>query len=183
MLVPIGASAQDDPRVVLETTLGSIVIELDSGRAPITVGNFLKYVDAGFYDGMIFHRIVRDVLIQTGLVTAALETRQPVLPPIRNEANNRLRNLRGSVAMARLQDPHSAEVQFFINVNDNRELDYERSTRRGWGYAVFGYVEQGMDIVDRIAGGRTTRWGTLDDFPEDPVVIYAVFRMPDEPSR
>jgi cyclophilin family peptidyl-prolyl cis-trans isomerase len=177
---PAAVSAQEEPRVVLETTLGSIVIDLDSSRAPITVDNFLKYIDAGIYDGVLFHRVVRNALIQTGLITTAFEIRHPILPPIRNEADNRASNLRGTVAMARLAEPHSAEVQFFINVRDNTQLDHQGRTDREWGYAVFGFVREGMDVVDRIAEGRTTRRGDFEDFPEDPVVIYAAYRLPME---
>jgi cyclophilin family peptidyl-prolyl cis-trans isomerase len=176
------APAQDStPIVVIETSLGNIVLELDPRRAPNTVANFLAYVGVGFYDGLIFHRVIPDALVQTGLATAALQARHPVFAPIQSEADNRLRNRRGTIAMARTDDPHSAEAQFFINVEDNRDFDFRGRNRRGWGYTVFGRVVSGLDVVDAIASGRTRRRGSFRDFPTDPVVIYAAYEVDERP--
>jgi cyclophilin family peptidyl-prolyl cis-trans isomerase len=156
--------------VRLATSLGAIVIELDAARAPETVANFLAYVRAGHYDGTVFHRVIRGFMIQGGGFTAALE-RKPTRAPIQNEADNGLRNLAGTVAMARTSDPHSASAQFFINTVDNAGLDHSAKTARGWGYAVFGRVVEGMDVVRRIEGVATGRQGPMADVPNTPVVI------------
>ena len=160
----------DTPRVRLATSLGAIVIELDAARAPETVANFLAYVRAGHYDGTVFHRVIRGFMIQGGGFTAALE-RKPTRAPIQNEADNGLRNLAGTVAMARTSDPHSASAQFFINTVDNAGLDHSAKTMRGWGYAVFSRVVEGMDVVRRIEAVATGRRGPMGDVPNTPVVI------------
>ncbi len=168
--------AQDsNPIVVLQTSLGDVRIELFPARAPLSVENFLALVRAGYYDGMFFHRIVNDVVIQTGLLGMDGQPHGLDAEAIRNEARNRLRNRRGAVAMAREEDPHSATTEFFINVKDNRAFDYRSSARREWGYAVFGHVVEGMDVVDRIARIRTRQVGPFPQFPSEPVVIYRAY--------
>jgi len=158
------------PRVALETSLGTIVLELDPGKAPKTVENFLGYVRKGQYDGTIFHRVIRNFMVQGGGFDADMN-QKPVGAPIQNEATNGLKNLRGTIAMARTMDPHSATAQFFINTVDNRPLDYAAQTTEGWGYAVFGKVVEGMEVVDAIEGVRTGQHGRFSDVPVDPVVI------------
>ncbi len=139
-----------NPKVNLQTNKGLIVIELYPDQAPQSVANFLAYVDAGFYDGTIFHRVIPDFMIQGGGFTADLEKKE-TRAPIPNEADNGLKNERGTLAMARTNDPHSATAQFFINHKDNAFLDHSGKNTRGWGYAVFGRVTDGMSVVDAIA--------------------------------
>lgn len=150
-------------RVKLETTEGNIVLELDITRAPLSVLNFMKYAQSGFYDGTIFHRVIENFMIQGGGFTQEMTRKQPNAP-ILNEANNGLKNVRGTIAMARTNDPHSATAQFFINVTDNPFLDHNAKTPRGWGYAVFGRVIKGMNVVDKI---RKQRTGPNGPFPRD----------------
>ncbi len=157
-------------RVALETSKGRIVIELDTAKAPQTAGSFLANVRDGFYDGTIFHRVIPRFMIQGGGFTEDLALK-PTTKTLFNEAANGLKNVRGSVAMARKPDPHSASVQFFINLVDNVSLDHTAKTDRGWGYAVFGRVVEGMDVVDAIARVRTGRRGPMGDVPIEPVVI------------
>jgi peptidyl-prolyl cis-trans isomerase B (cyclophilin B) len=159
-----------DPVVKLSTSLGDIVLRLDSRKAPITTANFLEYVKSGHYDGTVFHRVIPGFMIQGGGLTPdmrELKTRKP----IPNEASNGLRNVKYSIAMARTSDPHSATSQFFINVKDNAMLDYKNQSPSGWGYAVFGKVIRGQDVVEKIVGVRTGRRGPHDDVPLQPVVI------------
>jgi peptidyl-prolyl cis-trans isomerase B (cyclophilin B) len=171
----VGAVQDSNPIVVLETSLGDIRIELRPDRAPLSVENFLALVRVGHYDEMFFHRVVNDVVIQAGLLGMDGKPRGLDVEPIRNEARNRLRNRRGAVAMAREEDPHSASTEFFINVNDNRELDFRSTARREWGYAVFGEVVDGMDVVDEIARIRTREVGPFPQFPSEPVAIYRAY--------
>ena len=159
------------PHVVLQTNMGNIVMELDRESAPNTVDNIIEHVENGFYDGLIFHRVIAGFMIQTGSFTAELRERQSPRPALRNEANNGLKNVRGSVAMARTTDPHSATAGFYINLVDNRGLDFTSATPRGWGYAVFGRVIEGMDVVDAIAQLQTGMQGDLNDVPLRPVII------------
>lgn len=160
------------PQVSLETSAGTIVVELDTGQAPKTVDNFLHYVGDGFYDGTIFHRVIDNFMIQGGGFDQNFQPKA-TRPPVPNEARNGLKNVRGTLAMARTSDPHSATAQFFINVKDNPSLDYPKPD--GWGYAVFGKVVEGMDVVDKIrqvptgAGGPGNRFQNV---PQTPVVIY-----------
>jgi cyclophilin family peptidyl-prolyl cis-trans isomerase len=164
------------PRVELNTSMGIIVLELYADRAPQTTANFLAYVDAGFYDDTIFHRVIPKFMIQGGGFTRQMRqktTRQP----IPNEAENRLKNERGTVAMARTPDPHSATSQFFINTVDNDFLNFRGKDPRGWGYAVFGRVAQGMDIVEAIAGVKTGVSKGHRDVPLKPVVIVTARRL------
>ena len=159
--------AMNGPVVVLETSLGDIRIALDEAKAPVSVKNFLTYVRAGHYDGTIFHRVIPNFMIQAGGMDASM-TEKATRPPIKNEAANKLRNDRGTVAMARTADPNSATAQFFINVKNNAALDYGVG---GAGYAVFGNVVGGMDVVDRIVAVPTTSKGPHQNVPIAPVLI------------
>lgn len=164
------------PRVELNTSMGIIVLELYPDRAPQTTANFLAYVDAGFYDGTIFHRVIPKFMIQGGGFTRKMR-QKPTRQPIPNEAENRIKNERGTVAMARTPDPHSATSQFFINTVDNDFLNFRGKDARGWGYAVFGRVAQGMDTVDAISGVRTGGSQGHRDVPLQPVVIVTARRL------
>ncbi len=159
-----------NPQVVMTTNLGAITIELYAEKAPKTVGNFLKYVQKGFYNGTIFHRVISNFMIQGGGFTTDFQ-RKPTDAAIMNEANNGLKNVKGSIAMARLGDPHSATAQFFINVKDNDFLDHRSPTPRGWGYAVFGKVVKGMDVVEKI---RTVPTGSKGPFRQDTPLTTVV---------
>lgn len=158
------------PRVRLETTLGIIVLELDSQAAPKTVENFLAYVGDGFYDGTIFHRVIKKFMIQGGGLTVDMK-KKATMKPIENEADNTLKNLRGTIAMARTNDPHSATSQFFINAVDNSFLNHKAKTAQGWGYCVFGKVAEGMEVVDAIEKVSTTNKNGRQDVPVEPVII------------
>ena len=160
-------AAKTYPRVSLETSKGKIVIEVYPDKAPLTVANFLQYVKSGFYDGVIFHRVIPDFMVQTGGFTPAME-QKPTKGQVKNESDNGLRNERGTLAMARLSAPHTASSQFFINLKDNRSLDH---SPRGWGYTVFGKVVEGMEVVDSVATVRTTTKGPHGDVPVEPVII------------
>ena len=164
------SAAQEAPRVRLETTMGNIVLALDAQQAPQTVENFLAYVNSGFYDGTIFHRVIGNFMIQGGGYTADMSRKQ-TRPPVKNEADNGLKNSRGSIAMARTQDPHSASAQFFINVEDNATLDHTAPNERGWGYAVFGHVAEGMDVVDKIRAQATGVKAGFRDVPKKTITI------------
>jgi peptidyl-prolyl cis-trans isomerase B (cyclophilin B) len=159
------------PTVVLETSEGEITLELNPAEAPKTVENFLSYVDSGHYDGTIFHRVIRNFMIQGGGMDARMNERDTG-DPIQNEADNGLKNERGAIAMARTSDPHSATAQFFINaVDTNSFLDHTSKTSSGWGYCVFGRVTDGFDVVDKIRNVATGRRGMHQDVPLEPVVI------------
>ena len=158
------------PRVKLQTSQGDILIELDAEKAPKTVENFLTYVKEGFYDGTIFHRVINNFMIQGGGFEPGMK-QKPTHAPIDNEANNGLKNDRYTVAMARTADPHSATAQFFINVADNDVLNFTSPTPNGWGYAVFGKVVEGTDVVDRIKAVKTGNKGFHQDVPVEDVVI------------
>jgi peptidyl-prolyl cis-trans isomerase B (cyclophilin B) len=164
------SAAEQAPRVRLETTMGNIVLALDAQQAPQTVENFLAYVNSGFYDGTIFHRVIGNFMIQGGGYTADMSRKQ-TRPPVKNEADNGLKNSRGSIAMARTQDPHSASAQFFINVEDNAALDHTAPNERGWGYAVFGHVAEGMDVVDKIRAQATGVKAGFRDVPKKTITI------------
>lgn len=161
---------ETNPRVTLATSMGDISIELDAAKAPVTAKNFLAYVESGHFDGTIFHRVIPDFMIQGGGFDCDM-AQKASSTPITNEADNGLRNERGTLAMARTSDPHSASCQFFINLKDNRFLDHTAKTPQGWGYAVFGRVLEGMDVVDAIAQVKTGRSGPHSDVPVEPVVI------------
>ena len=169
-------AAQSNPKVVLDTSKGKIVLELFADKAPETVKNFLAYVDAKFYNDTIFHRVIPNFMIQGGGFTSEMK-QKPTKDPIKNEADNRLRNQRGTIAMARTSDPHSATAQFFINSIDNDFLDYKSKTPQGWGYAVFGRVIEGMDMVDAISKVKTKTRGMYRDVPAEPVVIKSAKRL------
>jgi peptidyl-prolyl cis-trans isomerase B (cyclophilin B) len=158
------------PRVALETSKGRIVVELYPDKAPKTVANFLQYVKSGHYNGVIFHRVIDGFMIQTGGFTSDM-TQKSTQPPIPNEADNGLRNDRGTLAMARTADPNSASAQFFINTVNNDSLNHRGKTPQGWGYTVFGKVVEGMDVVDQIAKVRTGNKGGHQNVPVEPVVI------------
>jgi peptidyl-prolyl cis-trans isomerase B (cyclophilin B) len=157
-------------QVLLKTNKGDITLTLDAAKAPKTVANFLEYVKSGHYDGTIFHRVIDNFMIQGGGMTAGMKQKS-TLNEIENEANNGLKNVRGSVAMARTSEPHSATAQFFINVNDNDFLNHSAPTPQGWGYAVFGAVSAGMDVVDKIRQLPTGNSGFHQDVPKDDVTI------------
>ena len=168
------AAAAGNPTAVLHTSKGDIQLELFAEQAPATVENFINYAKSGFYDGTIFHRVISHFMIQGGGFTSDME-KKTTGEPIANEANNGLSNTRGTIAMARTNDPHSATSQFFINVQDNMNLDYTgQPGPAGWGYAVFGRVTGGMDVVDDIRFVETTRAGPYSDVPAEPVVIESV---------
>lgn len=156
--------------IKLHTNYGVITLKLDAEKAPETVANFEQYVKAGHYDNTIFHRVIDGFMIQGGGFTADMEQKKTGTP-IKNEANNGLTNKRGSIAMARTMDPHSATAQFFINVKDNNFLDHTAPTPQGWGYTVFGEVTEGMDVIDKIRVVKTTSKAGHQDVPAEDVVI------------
>ena len=157
-------------KVLLKTNKGDITLALDSAKAPKSVENFLQYVKSGHYDDTIFHRVINNFMIQGGGMTAGMK-QKPTGAEIENEANNGLKNELGTVAMARTSDPHSATAQFFINVNDNEFLNHTAQNAQGWGYAVFGKVTEGMDVVDTIRKVKTGNSGFHQDVPAEDVVI------------
>lgn len=184
LLLISSVNAADDitkKQVKLETSLGDITLELDLTRAPITVLNFLKYVRSGHYDGTIFHRVMKGFMIQGGGFTPKFVRKEPDAT-IKNEATNGLENVRGSIAMARTSDPHSASTQFFINVVDNSFLNHTGKNPRGWGYAVFGHVIKGMNVVDKIRNVPTGPAGPFpSDVPVKTVVIHKATIIGEKP--
>lgn len=187
VLLSAGLSAQAEslePKVVLVTNLGEIVLELDPHRAPKTVENFLTYVREGHYDGTIFHRVIDGFVIQGGGLTPDFREK-PTRAPIPNEANNGLSNRRGTIAMARTREPHSARAQFFINVVDNPRLDFvSDQSGHTWGYAVFGKVIKGMDVVDQIRKIPTGPGGPFaSDVPQTPVIIERAYELTAESAE
>jgi peptidyl-prolyl cis-trans isomerase B (cyclophilin B) len=169
------SESQANPTVVMKTSLGEITLELWPGEAPVTVENFLGYVDSGHYDGTIFHRVIESFMIQGGGFTPEMK-QKPTGDPIRNEAKTNVGNARGTIAMARTSVIDSATAQFFINVKDNDFLDHADETDEGFGYCVFGKVTGGMDVVDKIKAVETTTCGIHDDVPAEAVVIESVKR-------
>jgi cyclophilin family peptidyl-prolyl cis-trans isomerase len=165
---------QASPRVVLKTALGDITLELDRAKAPATTENFLSYVSSGHFNGTVFHRVIPGFMIQGGGFTEDMR-QKPTATPVVNEADNGLKNDRGTIATARTSDPHSASSQFFINLKDNNFLNHTAKTSQGWGYAVFGKVVDGMDVVDIIAQVKTGAHGPHRDVPGDPIVITEAF--------
>lgn len=157
----------------LTTSMGEIVLELDADKAPKTVQNFIDYVNAGHYEGTIFHRVINDFMVQGGGLDADMST-LPTPNTVENEADNGLGNLEGTVAMARTPDPHSASAQFFINTTDNAFLNHRDKTDDGWGYCVFGKVVDGMDIVEKIEDTATTNRAGYQDVPEEVILIEKV---------
>ena len=170
-----GEEANTNPHVILETSKGSIVVELFEAEAPKTVENFLAYVDAGFYDGTIFHRVIPGFMVQGGGFTADMK-KKSTRPAIENEADNGKKNARGTLAMARTNDPHSATAQFFINSVDNAFLDHSAKNAQGWGYAVFGKVVEGMDVIDAISSMPTGVQSGMRDVPKETVSIVKATR-------
>ncbi|MDJ0881560.1 MAG: peptidylprolyl isomerase [Gammaproteobacteria bacterium] len=161
----------NNPIVVLETTMGTITIELDAKNAPNTTENFLAYVEDGYFTDTTFHRVIPNFMIQGGGITADMKDKPSSRAPIQNEANNGLKNDRGTLAMARTSDPHSATSQFFINHKDNDFLNFKSESMQGWGYAVFGKVTDGMDVVDAIAAVKTGNKGGHQDVPLETITI------------
>jgi len=159
--------------VVVTTTMGTITVVLFGKEAPISTKNFLAYVDSGFYSGLTFHRVMSGFMIQGGGFLKNMTRRQPILPPIKNESDNGLKNARGTLAMARTMDPNSATSQFYINLVDNDALDF---TIRNVGYAVFGKVIKGMDVVDKIAQVKTTTVNNNQNVPVEPIIILSAKR-------
>ena len=156
--------------VVLHTTFGVIKLNLFADKAPLTVANFLSYVEDGFYDNTLFHRVIDGFMIQTGGFSAGMDEKQSK-DSIKNEANNGLSNKKGTIGMARTMEPHSASAQFFINVADNTFLDFKNESTQGWGYCVFGEVVEGMDVVKRITSVKTGSYGYHQDVPTEEVLI------------
>ena len=167
-----------NPRVLIETSKGNITVEVFPAQAPQSAGNFLNYVKTGFYDGLVFHRVIPGFMIQGGGMMPDM-SEKPNGAPILNEADNGLKNLRGTLAMARTGDPHSASSQFFINVKDNAFLNHRGQTPQGWGYAVFGQVVDGMDVVDAIVAVPRGNRGPHGDVPLEPVVMKRVSVLPE----
>mgnify|MGYP000477494743 CR=1 FL=1 len=166
----------ENPIVLLETTSGDILIELYPDKAPETVKNFLQYVDDGFYNNTIFHRVIPGFMIQGGGMGARMDEKE-TREPIKNEADNGVKNERGTIAMARTMEPHSASAQFFINLVDNDFLNFSEPTINGWGYCVFGKVTDGMDVVDKIAKVKTKTVGIHENVPADLVMITSASRF------
>jgi len=164
-----------NPVVVMETSQGTVEMEIFADKAPLSAANFLKYVDTKFYDGLIFHRVINNFMIQGGGMTPKMEEKK-TNPPIKNEANNKLSNDIGTIAMARTNEPHSATSQFFINIASNSSLNHSSETPSGWGYAVFGKVTQGMDVVNRIKMVKTGNLSGHQDVPMDAVEIKSIKR-------
>ena len=160
-------------KVKLNTSMGDIVLELDESKAPKTVENFLSYVRSGHYDATIFHRVIDDFMIQGGGLDRDMKSK-PTRGSIQNEADNGLKNVKGSIAMARTPEPHSASAQFFINTTDNAFLDFRNKTEDGWGYCVFGMVVEGMNVVEDIEEVKTTRLKGFQDVPVEVILISRV---------
>jgi peptidyl-prolyl cis-trans isomerase B (cyclophilin B) len=165
-----------NPQIDLNTTAGVIRIELDADKAPLSTANFLAYVDAGHYDGTIFHRVIKGFMVQGGGMAPGMK-QKPTRAEIQNEANNGLKNEKYTLAMARTNAPHSATAQFFINTVSNDFLNHRSESPQGWGYAVFGRVVAGTEIVDQIEKVRTGRTGGHDDVPVEDVVITQAVRV------
>lgn len=185
VLVSIGTAgygAASNPQVSLATNMGEIIIELLPEAAPKTVDNFLNYVNSGFYEGTIFHRVIKTFMIQGGGFTANMSEKKTE-PPVLNEANNGLKNLRGTVAMARTSDPHSATAQFFINTVNNDFLNYRSKSVEGWGYCVFGKVIKGQDVVDAIAAAQVAMKEGMADVPIKPMIITKAVLVGKETKR
>ena len=175
LIISTGVFAAGNPAVLMKTSMGDIEIELYKDKAPLTVANFLMYVDKGFYNGTIFHRVIGNFMIQGGGFTPGMIEKK-TSSPVKNEAGNGISNKTGTVAMARTSDVHSATAQFFINVVDNQFLDYKSPTNEGYGYCVFGRVTKGMDVVDKIRKVQTGNSGFFQDVPLKDVIINRVLK-------
>ncbi len=174
LLFTISSITQAETTMVkMDTNQGTIILELDADKAPTTVKNFVTYANEGFYDGTIFHRVISNFMIQGGGFTEDM-SQKTTHDPIKNEANNGLKNSNGTIAMARTGDPHSATAQFFINVKDNDFLNFSSETPQGWGYAVFGKVTEGMDVVNKIKDTSTSTNGPYQDVPIEAIIIEKV---------
>ncbi len=171
------------PKVIVTTNLGQFVIEVDTRHAPKTAGNFLFYVKSGYYNGTIFHRVINGFMIQGGGFTPAMQEKKPIKKPLRNEAGNGLLNDIYTIAMARTNDPHSATTQFFINVANNKNLNYKAPTPEGYGYTVFGKIISGQDVINQIRQVSTHRVDIHDDVPVKPVIIESMRILSDETSH
>ena len=167
------ANSGDKVMVEMHTSKGLITLELDAEKAPVTVANFIEYVKSGHFDGTIFHRVIPGFVIQGGGLESGMKEK-PTQAPIENEADNGLKNVTGSICMARTNDPHSATSQFFINLKDNQFLDHTEKSPQGWGYAVFGQVTGGMDVVEAIAAVQTGNAGFHQDVPVEDIVVEKV---------
>ena len=178
-----GAALGQNPQVELKTSRGSIVVELYADKAPKTVANFLQYVKDGFYNGTIFHRVIDGFMIQGGGFERDMREKSKTRAPVENEAGNRVRNDVGTLAMARTPNPHSASAQFFINLKDNDFLNYREPTPQGYGYAVFGKVTRGMDVVNKIAKVPTANAGPHQNVPREPVIIESATVIPATPAK
>lgn len=180
LLILFGATPTvlaDNPKVLIQTNKGAITIELYRDRVPVTVDNFLAYMDADFYAGTIFHRVIEGFMIQGGGFDQTME-KKTTRAPIENEADKGLKNERGTIAMARTSEPHSATAQFFINHRDNAALDHKSKDLRGWGYAVFGKIIDGMEVVDGIVATPTGPGGPFPkDVPKDTIIIEKITRL------
>lgn len=166
-----------NPHVLLSTSLGEVELELFADKAPLSVANFLQYVKKGHYKGTIFHRVMAGFVVQGGGYGPDMQEK-PTAAPIRNEAGNGLSNRRATLAMARTPDPHSASAQFYINLADNAMLDHRDQTQRGWGYAVFGQVVKGMNVIDQMAAQPTTYLNGMSDVPRKPIIIQSATLLP-----
>lgn len=169
----VSAEMATNTIITIKTTLGNIKLELFDDKAPKTSENFKKYIKSGFFSNTIFHRVISDFMIQGGGFTAEMQQKD-TLSPIKNEANNMLSNQRGTIAMARTNDPHSASSQFFINLKDNTFLDFKSETIQGWGYCVFGKVLEGLETIDKIALVSTGSYGPYQDVPNEPIIINEI---------
>jgi cyclophilin family peptidyl-prolyl cis-trans isomerase len=174
---PMNDETPANPVVIIETTMGNITVELDAKNAPNTTANFLAYAEDGYFNDTTFHRVIPNFMVQGGGITADMKDKPSKRAPIKNEANNGLKNERGTLAMARTNDPHSATSQFFINHKDNDFLNFRSESMQGWGYAVFGKVTEGMDIVDKIAAVRTGNKGGHQDVPVETITITGVSKQ------
>ena len=174
LALPQGLAAQTNPTAIIHTSMGDIQVELYPAQAPVSVANFISYANSGFYDGTIFHRVISHFMIQAGGFTPDMQ-KKTTGEPIQNEANNGLSNTRGTLAMARTNNPHSASSQFFINVQNNVNLNHvSENNSREWGYAVFGRVTAGMEVVDEIRFVQTATKPPFSDVPVEPVTIDSV---------
>jgi len=175
--LPYAAAETTAPRIQMDTSLGTIVLQLDSKAAPQTVRNFVNYVEKGFFDGTIFHRVIKGFMIQGGGFTTDMQKKR-TQEPIPNEAFNGLKNKRGTIAMARTMDPHSATSQFFINTVDNTFLNHKSKTPQGWGYCVFGKVVEGMEVIDKIEAAPTGFKAGHKNVPVSPITINRAIKAP-----
>lgn len=167
------AVAAEKPRLRVVTSLGNFTVQLNPQKSPLTVANILRYVDEGFYTNIIFHRVIKSFMIQAGTITKNLNSKKATYPAIKNEANNGLKNLRGTIAMARAANPHSASTQFFINTKNNPHLDYQAKNNQQWGYTVFGKVVSGMNVIRRIERQQTHP----NNLPKKLIIIKRISRI------